>query len=60
VVKVATPPDKLPLPSTVAPSLNVTDPVGVPPPPVTVAVKVTAWPNVLGLSDEISDVVVEA
>jgi hypothetical protein len=29
---------------TVAPSLNVTAPVGVPPVPLTVAVRVTCWP----------------
>jgi hypothetical protein len=36
------------------PSLKVTVPVGVP--PVTVAVKVTAWPNVLGLGEDVSAV----
>lgn len=38
--------------STVAPILNVTAPVGIV--PVTVAVKVTFWPNVDGLSEEVS------
>ena len=44
VVKVAVPPDTLPVPSVVAPSLNVTVPVGVPEAgdvTATVAVKVT-------------------
>ena len=41
MLKVATPPDKVLVPSVVAPSLNVTVPVGVPADPVTVAVKVT-------------------
>ena len=38
--------------------MNCTVPDGEP--PVTVAVKVTDWPDVLGLSEEVSDVVVEA
>jgi hypothetical protein len=59
IVSVATPPPaNVALPSAAAPSLNVTVPVGVPPPLVTVAVKVTAWPIWLGLSEEISDVAV--
>ena len=44
VVNVAAPPDSVPVPSSVAPSWNVTVPVGVPPPAgeeATVAVKVT-------------------
>ena len=46
------------VPSTVAPSLNVTVPVGVPVPEVgfTVAVKVTTWPKADGLGEEINDV----
>src|SRR5882672_8067348 len=46
------------VPSTVAPSLNVTVPVGVPVPEAgfTVAVNVTAWPKADGLSEEINDV----
>jgi hypothetical protein len=45
--------------STVAPSLNVTDPVGVPPPAlVTVAVKDTACPGLLGLTEDATVVVV--
>jgi hypothetical protein len=43
----------------VAPSVNVTEPVGVPLAPLTVAVNVTAWPTVEGLGDEVSAVVVE-
>ncbi len=46
------------MPSTVAPSLKVTVPVGEA--PVTVAVNVTACPAWLGLSDEVSAVVVPA
>ena len=41
------------------PSLNVTMPVGVGGPPATVAVKVTVWPGVEGLGDEVS-IVLEA
>ena len=43
----------VPVPSVVAPSLKVTDPVGVPAPgldTVTVAVNVTAWPKTVGLT----------
>ena len=49
VENVAVPPDKLALPSTVAPSLKVTVPVAVPTAPETVAVKVTVPPNAEGL-----------
>ena len=52
-----------PVPNVVEPSLNVTVPVGVPAPgetTVTVAVKVTPWPNVDGFGDEFSVVVVLA
>ena len=38
------PPDRVPLPRVVDPSLNVTVPVGTAPLPVTVAVKVTELP----------------
>ena len=44
VANVAVPALKVPLPNTVAPSWNVTVPVGDPPDPLTVAVKVTAVP----------------
>jgi hypothetical protein len=44
--------------SAVAPSLNVTVPVGVPPLPDTVAVKVTESPTLLGFFDEVIVVVV--
>jgi hypothetical protein len=37
----------------VLPKLNVTEPVGVPPWPVTVAVKVTACPGAEGFGDEV-------
>ena len=49
VENVATPPAlRVPVPIVVAPSRKVTVPVGVPPGPVTVAVKVTDWPKVEG------------
>ena len=47
-------------PRLVAPSRNVTVPVGVPPGELTVAVKVTACPNTAGLAEEIDVTVVEA
>ena len=49
------------VPSTVAPSINVTDPVGVPAPgalALIVAVSVTAWPAVEGLAEDVMDVAV--
>jgi hypothetical protein len=52
VANVAVPPDNVPLPMLVAPSLNVTVPVGVPEPGANadiVAVNVTVWPNTDGL-----------
>src|SRR6266852_5952465 len=59
VVNVATPlPLSVAVPIGFAPSVKVTDPFGVPKPLFTVAVKVTACPNVLGLSEEVSVVVV--
>jgi hypothetical protein len=62
VVKVATPePFKVPVPIVVAPSLNVTVPVGVGAPttvPATVAVNVTGPPTVDGFALEVSVVVV--
>jgi hypothetical protein len=56
------PPDKVLVPSAVAPSENVTVPLGVPPPlvGVTVAVKVTEFPDVDGLTDDVMFVVVGA
>src|ERR1700674_4603410 len=61
VAKVATPALSGPEPSEVAPSENVTVPVGVPPAVlVTVAVNVTDWPPTEGLSDDTSTVVVGA
>ena len=47
-------------PRVVAPSRNVIVPVAAPAEPVTVAVKVTAWPTIEGLSEETSCVVLEA
>ncbi len=58
VVSVAAPPLSAAVPSTVAPSLKVTVPVGEA--PVTVAVNVTACPVWLGLSEEVSAVLVLA
>ena len=63
VVKVAWPALRVPVPRVVAPSLNVTVPVGVPLPggaAVTVAVKVTAWPNTDGLPEAATAVLVSA
>src|ERR1041384_5933467 len=58
VVKVAWAlPFTAPVPSVVAPSLKVTVLVGVPAPgttALTVAVKVTDWPNTVGLVEELS------
>ena len=51
-MNVALPLLSVPVPSVVAPSLKVTVPVGVPPVEVTVAVNVTAAPNVEGFRDE--------
>jgi hypothetical protein len=48
----------VPVPRLVLPSKNVTVPVGTPPAPETVAVKVTAWSNADGLADEARVVVV--
>src|SRR5262249_9556383 len=50
----------VPEPIWAAPSKNVTVPVGVPVPDVTVAVKVTDWPNVLGVGAPVTVVVVAA
>jgi hypothetical protein len=59
VVNVAKPePFNGPVPRVVAPSLNVTVPVGVPEPAVTAAVKVTGEPNVAGFALEVKVVVV--
>ncbi len=60
---VATPPVSVPEPMVVAPSLKVTLPVGVPAPGLTaatVAVKVTDWPETVGVKDVPSTVVVLA
>src|SRR5437879_8903827 len=48
------------VPSAVAPSLNVTVPVGTPAPDVTVELSVTAWPLVEGLGLEVRLVEVAA
>src|SRR5207245_2848721 len=45
--------------STVAPSLKATVPEGLPlPPPLTVAVNVTAWPGAVSADDDVSEVTV--
>ena len=61
VANEAMPPDSAPVPSVLAPSLNVTVPPGVPEAGdtgATVAVKVTDCPTLLGLTEETTDVVV--
>ena len=59
VVKVATPPLRVPVPKVVVPFLKVTVPVGVAPvDAATVAVKVTDAPVVNGFSDDLRVVVV--
>jgi ribosomal protein S5 len=58
VLNVATPPDRLPVPKTVAPSLNVTIPVAVD--GNTIAVKVTVAPKADGLGLDVTTVAVEA
>jgi hypothetical protein len=58
VLNVAVPPARLPVPRTVAPSLNVTVPVAVE--ALTVAVKVTEAPYVDGLRLDVTAVVVTA
>jgi hypothetical protein len=61
VLNVATPlPLSVPEPICVAPSKKFTVPPGVPPDEVTVAVKVTDWPNVEGFGLEVNAVEVEA
>ena len=53
----------MPVPSVLLPSLKVTVPGGLPEPgilAVTVAVKVTDWPDLEGLSEETTIVVVSA
>jgi len=57
VANVAVLPLNVPVPILVAPSKNVTVPVGVPDVDDTVAVKVTLWPNVDGFKDEVTVVV---
>ena len=54
VVRVATPPTRFTVPSTVKASRKVTVPVGEL--PVTVAVKVTGWPKTDGFWDEVNNV----
>jgi hypothetical protein len=57
----ATPPAlRAPVPIAVAPSRKVTVPVGVPPGPVTVAVKVTDWPKVDGFGEAVRAAVLVA
>ncbi len=61
VANVACPELSVPLPRIVAPSLKVTDPVGVPLSlAATVAVNVTDWPNTDGFVFETTEVVVLA
>ena len=60
VVNVAFPLDNVFEPKVAVPFLNVTVPVGVPTPELTVAVNVTACPNVDGFNDEVTFVEVGA
>ena len=60
VVNAAAPAASVAVPITVAPSLKETVPLGVPALLVTVAVKVTACPTLLGLTEDASVVVVAA
>jgi hypothetical protein len=61
VARVAWPAASVPVPRLVAPSMNVTVPVGLLGPlPVTVAVKVTVCPDTDGLAEDASTVVVGA
>src|SRR5437667_3474247 len=60
VVKMAEPLMSALVAKGVAPSLKVTVPLGVPAPPLTVAVKVTDWPKTDGFCEEATLVVVEA
>jgi hypothetical protein len=63
VANVALPELKAAVASVAAPSRKVTVPVGVPAPgetALTVAVKVTAWPNTDGFTDEVTVVELEA
>jgi hypothetical protein len=63
LAKVALPELKLDVPSVATPSKNVTVPVGVPEPgatALTVAVKVTDWPNTEGFTDEVTVVELDA
>ena len=57
---VATPWLRLIVPIVVAPSVNVTVPVGTAVPPLTVAVKVIELPTVAGLGEEVREVELEA
>src|SRR6266496_3664183 len=59
VVSVAMPEESsVPVPRLLAPSRNVTVPVGMPAGELTVAVKVTGWPKTLGFTEEIDVTVV--
>jgi len=60
VMKVVTPPLSVPVPMGLPPSKKVTVPVGVPVLATgdTVAVNVTDWPKTLGLTEEVTLVVV--
>ena len=61
VLKVATPPERVPVPRVAVPSLNVAVPVGVPEVVAfTVAVNFTVCPKVDGFGADVSAVLVEA
>ena len=61
VVKAVAPVESsVPVPRLVAPSRNVTAPVGVPEVALTVAVNLTACPNTAGFLEDVTDVVAPA
>ena len=63
VVNVALPPESVAVPSVVAPSKNVTVPVGVPAPgaaALTVAMNTTEWPNTEGFTVDVTVVETDA
>ena len=60
MLKLATPEESVLLPSVLAPDFKMTVPVGAPPLDVTVAVKITEAPNVLGLIEDVTAIVATA
>jgi hypothetical protein len=60
MLKVAMPPVSVAVPKVVPPCLNVTEPVGVPNCPATLAVNVTVWHTTDGVTEDVSTVEVVA